>query len=237
MRLKRNAAWRQRRPAALVAAQVADLAEPPLVKPELPKAPEQPDLRGVKSEVLKAQHEKKYEAERKKWLERKKHYKEVEYPAYKAEKRRREALAAAEQLKRAPEVRQRREQRAKHAEERKLQREEERQQLLLKRRARWVLPYRKAKWAVSEERREQERHAVRCHGIIGWKQCKLLSCHPYEHARPLKDGGMFCAWHASQGEVPGWRERLADVQEEEYYAVRVCLEGRPPPSFGPSGVQ
>ena len=73
MRLKRNAAWRQRRPAALVAAQVADLAEPPLVKPELPKAPEQPDLRGVKSEVLKAQHEKKYEAERKKWLERKKH--------------------------------------------------------------------------------------------------------------------------------------------------------------------
>ena len=181
------------------------------------------------------QPSQKYEAERKKWLERKKHYKEVEYPAYKAEKRRREA--AAEQLKRAPEVRQRREQRAKHAEERKLQREEERQRLLLKRRARWVLPYRKAKWAVSEERREQERHAVRCHGIIGWKQCKLLSCHPYEHARPLKDGGMFCAWHASQGEVPGWRERLADVQEEEYYAVRVCLEGRPPPSFGPSGVQ
>ena len=82
------------RPAALVAAQVADLAEPPLVKPELPKAPEQPDLRGVKSEVLKAQHEKKYEAEHKKWLERKKHYKEVEYPAYKAERLRRAAAGA-----------------------------------------------------------------------------------------------------------------------------------------------
>ena len=88
-------AWRLR-PAALVAAQVADLAEPPLVKPELPKAPEQPDLRGVKSEVLKAQHEKKYEAERKKWLERKKHYKEVEYPAYKAERLRRAAAEAAQ---------------------------------------------------------------------------------------------------------------------------------------------
>ena len=46
------------RPAALVAAQVADLAEPPLVKPELPKMPKLPDLRGVKSEVLKASHEK-----------------------------------------------------------------------------------------------------------------------------------------------------------------------------------
>ena len=44
--------------AALVAAQVADLAEPPLVKPELPKMPKLPDLRGVKSEVLKASHEK-----------------------------------------------------------------------------------------------------------------------------------------------------------------------------------
>ena len=50
-------AWRLR-PAALVAAQVADLAEPPLVKPELPKMPKLPDLRGVKSEVLKASHEK-----------------------------------------------------------------------------------------------------------------------------------------------------------------------------------
>ena len=96
MRLKRNAAWKQRRPAALVVAQVADLAEPPLVKPELPKAPEQPDLRGVKSEVLKAQHEKKYKAERKKWLERKKHYKEVEYPAYKAERLHRAAAEAAQ---------------------------------------------------------------------------------------------------------------------------------------------
>ena len=47
---------------------------------------------------------------------------------------------------------------------------------------------------------------------------------------------MFCAYHASQGEEPGWRERLADVQEEEYYAVS-SVRSRQPPSFGPSGVQ
>ena len=41
-----------------MAAQVADLAEPPLVKPELQKMSKLPDLRGVKSEVLKASHEK-----------------------------------------------------------------------------------------------------------------------------------------------------------------------------------
>ena len=39
--------------------------------------------------------------------------------------------------------------------------------LLLKQKVRWRQPYRKAQWAVSEDRREQERHAVRCHGITG----------------------------------------------------------------------
>ena len=213
-----------------MAAQVAERAEEPLVKPELPKAPVQPDWR-VKDEAIKAEHEKKYKAEYEKWLERKKYYDETEYPAYKAERLRR--AAAAKQRERAPAVQQRQEQRAKRAEERKLRREEERRQCQVKRKAQWVQQYRKAKWAVSEERREEERHAVRCHGIIGWQQCKLLSCHPYKHARPLKDpGAMFCAYHASQGEEPGWRERLAEVQEEAYYAVR----SRQPPSFGPRDV-
>ena len=68
-----------------MAAQVADLAEPPLVKPELPKMPKLPDLRGVKSEVPKASHEKNT---RRIW--RSGAYRaqeaEVEYPAYKAER-------------------------------------------------------------------------------------------------------------------------------------------------------
>jgi hypothetical protein len=91
-------------------------------------------------------------------------------------------------------------------------------------------------WAVSEERREEERHAVRCHGISkSGEQCKVLSCHSYEHAWPLKHGAMFCVYHTSQGQEAGWRERLADVQDNERYAVspwRVSV----PPTFGPSSV-
>ena len=109
MRLRRNAAWRLlSAPRVLVVAQPAELAEPPLVKPELPKMPKQPDLR-VKSEALKAEHEKKYSEELETWRERKKYYDEVEYPEYKAEYDRR--AAAAKQRERAPEVRRRREQR------------------------------------------------------------------------------------------------------------------------------
>ena len=98
MRRKRNAAWSVWRPGgarALVAAQVAERAETPLVKPELPKAPVQPDWR-VKDEAIKAEHEKKYNAEYEKWLERKKYYDETEYPAYKAERLRRAAAEAAQ---------------------------------------------------------------------------------------------------------------------------------------------
>ena len=64
--------------------------------------PPQPDLRGVTSEALKAEHEKKYNAEYDKWLKRKKYYDETEYPAYKAERLRR--AAAAKQRECAPEV-------------------------------------------------------------------------------------------------------------------------------------
>ena len=41
-----------------------------------------------------------------------------------------------------------------------------------------------------------------------------------EHAAPLRAWyhGMFCAYHVGQGQEPGWRERLAEAQEEESYA-------------------
>ena len=64
------------------------------MKPELPKAPVQPNWR-VKDEAIKAEHEKKYNAEYEKWLERKKYYDETEYPAYKAERLRRAAASLA----------------------------------------------------------------------------------------------------------------------------------------------
>ena len=71
---------------------------------------------------------------------------------------------------------------------------------------------------VSEERREEERHARRCQGITKeGQQCRVLSA---EHAAPLRAWyhGMFCAYHVGQGQEPGWRERLAEAQEEESYA-------------------
>ena len=76
------------------------------MKPELPKVPTPPDLRYVKKEATKAKKQKKYEAELVEWDKLKKLYDEVEYPAYRAEQRRR---AAAEQRRQeAPEVQRRR---------------------------------------------------------------------------------------------------------------------------------
>lgn len=229
----------------------------PLVKPELPKKPTPPDLRYVKREATKAKKQKKYKAELVEWDKLKKLYDEVEYPAYRAEQRRR---AAAEQRRQeAPEVQRRRELRAEQTLERAAQREavsrarvEQKAQRRLEREReheqraqQWR--ERKRRWAVSEERREEERHAVRCQGINkSGQQCMVLSCHGYMHARPLSvryltshgmAHGMFCAYHVGQDQEPGWRERLAEAQEEESYAPsRYALRAQGPPSFGDTSV-
>ena len=222
------------------------IADAPLVKPELPKTPTLPDMRYVKREATKVQKQTKYDDELSKWRELKQLYDEVQYPAYRAEQKRR---AAAEQRRReAPEVQQRRELRAAQTleravqrdaasrarEEEKAQRWREREREREHREQQWR--ERKRRWAVSEERREEERHAVRCQGINkAGKQCRVLSCHGYEHARPLRAswGGMFCAYHVGQDREPGWCERLAEAQEEESYAPsRYAVRARGPPSFG-----
>ena len=92
---------------------------------------------------------------------------------------------------------------------------------------------------VSEERREEERHARRSQGITKeGQQCRVLSA---EHGMRLLSGhgyhGMFCAYHVGQGQEPGWRERLAEAQEEESYAPsRYALRAQGPPSFGDTSV-
>ena len=187
----------------------------------------------------------------------KKLYDEVEYPAYRAEQRRR---AAAEQRRQeAPEVQRRRELRAEQTLERAARREavsrarveQKAQRRLEREREHEQRAQQWRRWAVSEERREEERHAVRCQGINkSGQQCMVLSCHGYMHARPLSvryltshgmahgmAHGMFCAYHVGQDQEPGWRERLAEAQEEESYAPsRYASRAQGPPSFGDTSV-
>ena len=64
----------------------------------------------------------------------------------------------------------------------------------------------RAVWLVSDARREQERGAVQCQGITkAGQRCRVLSCHPYAHARRLMQQP-FCYLHAAQqplSRVPG----------------------------------
>ena len=79
--------------------------------------PTPPDLRYVKREATKAKKQKQYKAELVEWGRLKQLYDEVEFPAYRAEQRRR---AAAEQrrYRKQPEVQRRRELRAEQKLER-----------------------------------------------------------------------------------------------------------------------